>query len=290
MDVGICLPYMERDLEREHLLEWCRAADQGPFSSLQCGERITGPTIEMATTLGAAAALTERVRIVPSLYVLPMHSSVRAAKQIATLDVISGGRVEVVVGVGGREVDYRALGAPFAHRHARMDEQVAEMKRVWAGESLLEGVDPVGPAPVQAGGPRVLAGAMGPKALARAARWADGVYAWSGGGEPGEIERAFASVRAAWKEAGREEEPRLVGGFWFSLSDDAAADLERYVFEYLAVFGEAAARAIAKTARRSNPEAIRESLAGYEAAGAHEAVLVPATHHPHEIHRVSNCL
>ena len=101
MDVGVCLPYMERDLSRERLLSWCRAIDEGPFSSLSCGERITGHTIEMVTTLGAAAAVTERVRIVPSLYVLPMHSAVRAAKEIATLDLISNGRVTVTVGVGG---------------------------------------------------------------------------------------------------------------------------------------------------------------------------------------------
>ena len=76
VDVGICLPYMERDLSRERLLAWCRSIEEGPFSSLSCGERITGYTIEMRTALGAAAAVTDRVRIVPSLYVLPMHSAV----------------------------------------------------------------------------------------------------------------------------------------------------------------------------------------------------------------------
>ena len=105
MDIGVCLPYMERDLDRERIQAWCRAIDDGPFSSLSCGERITGYTIEMRTTLAFAAAVTERVRIVPSLYVLPMHSAVWAAKEIATLDVLSGGRVTVTVGVGGREVD-----------------------------------------------------------------------------------------------------------------------------------------------------------------------------------------
>ena len=97
MDVGICFPYMERDLSRDVALAWFRAVDEGPFSSLSCGERITGYTVEMVTTLGAAAAVTERVRIVPTLYVLPMHSAVRAAKEIATLrkrvnDLALGGR------------------------------------------------------------------------------------------------------------------------------------------------------------------------------------------------------
>ena len=118
MEVGICLPYMERDFGREEILGFCRSVDQGPWSSLSCGERITGYTLEMRNMLAAAAAVTERVRIMPSLYVLPMHSAVWAAKEIATLDVLSAGRVTVCVGVGGREVDYAAVGAPFAKRHA----------------------------------------------------------------------------------------------------------------------------------------------------------------------------
>jgi alkanesulfonate monooxygenase SsuD/methylene tetrahydromethanopterin reductase-like flavin-dependent oxidoreductase (luciferase family) len=109
MDVGICLPYMKRGLTRETLLGFARAIEAGPFASLSCGERITGPTVDLPTTLAAAAAVTSRVRIVPTLYVLPLHDAVKAAKEIATLDVLSGGRVEVTVGVGGRPKDYRAV-------------------------------------------------------------------------------------------------------------------------------------------------------------------------------------
>ena len=133
MEIGVCLPYMERDFDRERLLAWCARIDSGPFSSLSCGERIIGHTLEMRTTLAAAAVLTSRVRIVPSLYVLPMHSAVWAAKEIATLDLLSAGRVTLTVGVGGREHDYRAVGASFARRHERMDEQVARMRQIWRG-------------------------------------------------------------------------------------------------------------------------------------------------------------
>ena len=80
METGICLPYMERHYGRDEVLAWCREIDSGPFSSLSCGERITGYTLEMRTLLAAAAALTSRVRIMPSLYVLPMHSALWAAK------------------------------------------------------------------------------------------------------------------------------------------------------------------------------------------------------------------
>lgn len=287
MDVGVCLPYMEHDLDRERVRGWCRAIEDGPFESLSCGERITGYTIEMRTTLAFAAGVTERVRIVPSLYVLPMHSAVLAAKEIATLDVLSGGRVTVTVGVGGREVDYRAVGASMERRHARMDEQVACMRRIWAGEPPAAGLDAVGPRPVQPGGPPIHAGVMGPKALRRAAAWADGVYMWSGNGVGAEIEGSIERVDRAWQEAGRADAPRRVAGFWFSLADNAEQRLSAYVYEYIKVLSEDGARAMAKMMNRSTPDAVRESLDAMEAAGCDEVFLVPATSDLADIERVS---
>jgi len=287
MDVGVCLPYMERDLDRERISAWCRAIDDGPFSSLSCGERITDYTIEMRTTLAFAAALTERVRIVPSLYVLPMHSAVWAAKEIATLDVLSGGRVTVTVGVGGRETDYRAVGASMERRHARMDEQVATMRRIWAGEPPEKGLDEVGPRPVQAGGPPIHAGVLGPKAIRRAAAWADGVYMWSGNGVGAEIERAIGAIDAAWSEAGRDERPRRVAGFWFSIAENSQERLSAYVYDYIKVLSEDGARAMAKMMNRSTPDAVNESLDAMEAIGCDEVYLVPATSDLAEIERAS---
>src|ERR671922_156315 len=97
------------------------------------------------------------------------------ARALAAVDRLSNGRLTVGVGVGGREHDYRAVGAPFGRRWQRMDDAVAAMRAVWAGEPPFAGADPVGPPPVQPGGPPLVAGVMGPKALARAARWAAGV-------------------------------------------------------------------------------------------------------------------
>ena len=287
MEVGICLPYMERDFGRQQILDFCRRVDQGPWASLSCGERITGYTLEMRSMLAAAAAVTERVRIMPSLYVLPMHSAVWAAKEIATLDVISGGRVTLCVGVGGREVDYAAVGASFSRRHARMDEQIEAMRQVWSGQPPLEGGDEVGPRPVQAHGPKILAGAMGPKAMRRAAEWADGVYTFSMGGHPEEIRRMLDMADAAWAEAGRKTPPRKLGGFWFSLSDDAENALKSYVHQYLAVFGDAAARSIAKTMTRFTADRVQDSIEGLHEAGCDEVVLSPCTADPVELDRTT---
>jgi len=288
MEVGVCLPYMKQGLDRATLLGFARAVEAGPFASLSCGERITGPTVDLATTLAAAAAVTSRVRIVPTLYVLPLHDAVKAAKEIATLDVLSNGRVAVTVGVGGRPNDYRAVSAPFERRHARMDEQVAQMRAIWRGEPPCEGADPVGPAPVQAGGPPLYAGVMGPKATARAARWADGVYVWSGNGVKSEIAHLLAQTDRAWQAAKRSKVPRRIGGFWYSLAaKDPLAKLQAYVYDYVSYFGEAPARGMAKAMDRATPDAVRQSLDDLEAAGCDEVFLVPATAELAEVERAA---
>src|SRR5207302_8638331 len=129
----------------------------------------------LTVQIAAAAALTGRVRLSTTLIVLPAHDAVQVAKDMASVDQLSNGRLTVGVGVGGREHDYRAIGGDFTRRWQRMDEQVAEMRRIWAQEPPFEGADPVGPPPVQPGGPPIAAGVMGPKAMARAAKWAIGV-------------------------------------------------------------------------------------------------------------------
>ena len=287
MKVGVCLPYMERELDRDIMLYWMRAIDNGPFESLTCGERITSYTVEMRTILGAAAAVTERVRIVPSLYVLPMHNAVWAAKEIATLDVMSNGRVTLCVGVGGRPMDYEAVGASFEKRHARMDEQIAAMKKIWQGVPPLEGGDPVGPTPVQAGGPPILAGTMGPKATRRAAEWADGLYMWSGNGQKHEIDKMIKQADACWEDAGRDTKPTRITGFWASLADNAAERLPAYVYDYIKVLSPEFAAAMSKGMDRCTPDRINASLDAMEELGCEETYLVPATCDLADIDRLS---
>ena len=283
MKIGLCFPYTQEDLTREVMLDWFRRVDEGPFSTLSCGERLVGPSVDMMALLAAAAAVTERVRIVPSLYVLPMHSAIKVAKHAATLDLISGGRTTITVGVGGRIHDYMCMEKEPIRRQARMAEQVAEIRRIWAGEIPFEGAEPVGPQLVQPGGPPILAGVMGPKAIERAAHWADGVYSWSGNGVAKEMEEQQARVMAAWQKAGREEPPERVAGFWYSLAPNADEKLKAYVYKYIKVMGEAPARAMAKGVDRSSQDAVRASLDAYEELGVEECWLSSATAETAEI-------
>jgi alkanesulfonate monooxygenase SsuD/methylene tetrahydromethanopterin reductase-like flavin-dependent oxidoreductase (luciferase family) len=277
MKIGLCFPYTQENPSRDVMLDWFRRVDAGPFSTISCGERMVGPSVDMMALLGAAAAVTQRVRIAPTLYVLPMHPAVKVAKHAATLDVISGGRTTITVGIGGRVHDYRCMEKEPMRRYARMDEQVAQIRRIWAGELPFEGTEPVGPPPVQPGGPPILAGVTGPKGIQRASKWADGVYSWSSNGEGTEIEKQRDLVTAAWDAAGRDSAPQRVAGFWYSLAPDADAKLKAYVYKYIKVIGEPAAKYMASIVDRSSPDAVREALDAYEALGIEECWLNSAT-------------
>lgn len=291
MKIGICLPYMKAGLTRDDYLRWFRAIDEGPFSSLSCGERVHGPTYDMRVLLSAAAAMTSKVEITPTLYVLPMHNAVRVAKEIATLDILSGGRVnKVALGYGGRELDYQAVGARFQGRYGRMDRQVAEMRQVWDGQAVVDGGGPIGPSPTRPGGPQLLAGAMGPKSIERCAQWAQGLYAWSGNGEQDELERSFAMADAAWERAGQAQRPYRLGGFWYTLAEDGQRKLYDYVYNYLAIAGPEIATMMAQSVHRSSADAVAEALDNAEAAGCEELFLVPATAEIAEVERVAEII
>jgi alkanesulfonate monooxygenase SsuD/methylene tetrahydromethanopterin reductase-like flavin-dependent oxidoreductase (luciferase family) len=259
-------------------VDWARAIDAGPFSSVSAGERVTFSNPEMVATLAACAAVTERVRIFANLWVLPQHPMPMVAQQIGTLDQLSDGRLDVAVGVGARDDDYRALGADLRNRHSRLDAQVAELGSLLAGEPPFEGADPVGPGVVQRGGPQILAGAIGPKAMRRAARWADGVSGFSIAGDAAEIGKVNALAETCWQEAGRDERPRTVNGTFVAVGiPDSAETLHAFAARYLSFLGPKLADAIASTARTSTPDALHAVLDGAEEAGCDEMIVVPAT-------------
>ncbi|NCY17377.1 MAG: LLM class flavin-dependent oxidoreductase, partial [Actinobacteria bacterium] len=129
MEISMTMPTMVPH-DRADTLAWCRAVDDGPWASLAIPERITYPSHAWTVELAAAAALTERVRLWTTIIVLPAHDAVDVAKQLASVDRLSDGRLTVGVGVGGREHDYRAIGGSFERRWSRMDQQVATMRRI----------------------------------------------------------------------------------------------------------------------------------------------------------------
>ena len=281
MQIGVALPQMAPGYGPATTLDWARRIDSGPFSSVSVGERVTFSNPEMVATLGACAAVTERVQVLANLWVLPQHPTAMVAQQIGTLDQLSDGRLEVAVGVGGREHDYRALGAEFTRRHQQLDDKVAELQSLLAGEPPFEGADPVGPACVQPGGPIILAGAMGPKAMRRAARWADGISGFSIAGDAEEIAAAGALADRCWAEAGRTTTPRKVSGCFTALGvTDASEALRSFTARYLGFLGPELAELVAGSVRAASPEVLAAILDDAEQAGCDEFILVPAVTDP----------
>ncbi|MFT4518591.1 MAG: alkanesulfonate monooxygenase SsuD [Halioglobus sp.] len=291
MKIGICLPYMKAGLTRDDYMAWFRAIDDGPYHALSCGERVHGPTYDMRVLLSVAAGATSRIEITPTLYVLPMHSATRVAKELATLNILSGGRLKTVsIGYGGRQKDYEAVGATFKGRYVKMDRQVEEMRKVWRGDEIVDGGGMIGPAISEAEQPRLLAGAMGPKSIERCAQWADGLYAWSGNGETVELNNTFAMADAAWERAERKQKPYRMGGFWYTLAQDGQQKLYDYVYEYLAIAGPEIATMMAESVHRSSADAVNEAIDNAEAAGCEELFMVPATADIAEIDKLSDIL
>lgn len=292
MNVGMNLPVMVPGLSRELVRQWCRRIDAGPYSSIAAGERITFPNPEIMVTLAMAAAWTERVKIGFHVLVPPMHSAAMLAKQVATVDVLSGGRVCLGVGVGAREEDYRAVGAIWdSSLLKRLEAGVREMKSIWDGTHRVENATrPIEPVPLQKNGPPILAGVLMPQAIARVAHWADGVTGFSFEPSAEDIAMRFDGARQAWKDAGRTTPPRLVTGFWFALGENPNEQIGSYLERYLAFMGEGSGRALAPSIRATSPKALRDALLMCRDLGADEVLLVPTTSDPEEAERAAEVI
>jgi len=277
MKVGLALPTMAAGWTRATWIDWCRVADEGPFASISTGERITFHNPEILTALAACAALTTRTRVMTNVVVTPWHATTLLAKQLATIDVISEGRLDVGIGVGARGQDYASLGASMARRHDRVDEQAAELRRLWSGEPPVPGAPPLGPPTVQPGGPDLYSGALGPLATARAARWARGITGFSLNLDVDEINRAITMTEEAWAAAGRTDRPRFLTACFYSLGEDAPGVLERFAYAYFEVFGREIAEMMAPATALHSAGALSDALHRVATeTRTDEVILVPA--------------
>src|ERR671911_1918857 len=137
MDVGIGLPAAIAGVGRDQLLEWARRAEARDFSSLGTIDRIVYDNYDPLVALAAAAAVTERIRLATTILIAPYRSNgALVAKQAASLDRLSNGRLVLGVAVGGREDDYAASGVDFHTRGKRFEEMLQQWQGVWAGKSF----------------------------------------------------------------------------------------------------------------------------------------------------------
>jgi probable F420-dependent oxidoreductase len=180
------------------------------FNVAHVFDRIGGkPYYEPLTILSFVAARTTRVRLGTSVLVLPYHNPIRLAKTAATLDVLSGGRLILGVGVGAIENEMQAMGTPFAERGAFTDEAIAVMRTLWTEE------DPrydgkyshfasmtFSPRPLQKPSIPIVIGGVSRAAIRRAAQLGDG---WQPIGlSPEALRQGIASLHEELRACGRD--------------------------------------------------------------------------------------
>ncbi len=284
MDIGIGLPATIPGTKGSLVLDWAKRVDSAPFSSLGVLDRIVYPNYEALITLAAAAAVTSRVRLMTTVLLAPLRGGGVLAKQAATIDALSEGRLTLGLGVGGREDDFQAAPAPFHDRARRFEEQLDLMKRVWSGEPVSEEVGPVGPPPAQEGGPELLIGGYSPTPIRRVGRWADGFI--SGGvPDPEQVRQMFDLAKESWREEEREGRPRLVATLYYALGPNAARGGD-YIRDYYSYFGPGAddmARSIP-----SSPEAVEELIRGFGEVGADEVICWPTVAELDQVDRLAD--
>lgn len=208
MDIGLFVPLSAYNSNPGFLRTLGQAAEERGFESLWAPEHVVlfdeyesrypyspdgkfpggGDTglLDPLTALTYLAAVTERIRLGTSICLVPQRNPVYTAKQVADLDVLSGGRVEFGVGIGWLKEEFDALNVPFARRGQRTDEYLQVMKSLWTEEtSTFEGelyeLPPcrMYPKPVQTPHPPILVGGESDAALRRAARYGQGWFTFN---------------------------------------------------------------------------------------------------------------
>jgi alkanesulfonate monooxygenase SsuD/methylene tetrahydromethanopterin reductase-like flavin-dependent oxidoreductase (luciferase family) len=272
MDVAVGLPNAVPGTTGDHLTEWARRAEVRGFSSLGTIDRIAYPNIEPLTALAAAAAVTERIGLATTVLLGPLRENpVALAKQVASIQAISGGRMTLGIGLGGRDDDYEIAGIETGTRGKDLDAMLERIWELWKGEEM---------GPNTASHPRVLVGGSVEASFKRAARFGDG---WIAAGAPAEqFAQWLPEFESTWAESGRSEQPRNAALAYFSLGDKAEEDARAYLTDYYAWLGEDTANFIAGSAAK-DAETVQQYLTAFEEAGCQELFFFPSSSDPQQV-------
>jgi alkanesulfonate monooxygenase SsuD/methylene tetrahydromethanopterin reductase-like flavin-dependent oxidoreductase (luciferase family) len=276
MDIAIGSPATIPGVTRDQHLEWARRADAKGFSSLGVIDRIAYPNLEPLIALTAAAAVTERIRFFTAILLGPTRQTAVLAKQAASLDVLSNGRLTLGIAPGGRQDDFEHAGFDFSTRGKRFDQQLAELKGIWSDDEIV-------PRPVQDGGPPLMLGGTVEASYRRTAQWGDG---WIAGGLPPDmVKEHIANVKQAWEAAGREGEPRIGALAYYALGDNAQEAAESYLKDYYGFLGDYADQIVGAAAK--DADTIKQYVGGFEAIGVDELIFFPCDPDPDQVDRLA---
>ena len=285
MLLGVTLPM--RAFDGNELLDWAEAVEDGPFDSISCGERLAYENHDPLIAMAAIAGATQRVLLTTGVNVLPLHREVIFAKQCASLDRLSNGRFRLGIGVGPREQDFAVAQVSWHDRAPRFEEQLATMRRVWAGEPPFEGTEPVGPPPTRPGGPEIHIGGFAPAALRRCGRLADGLRSFDFAPDPTIHLERYAVVTEAWEQAGRSGRPKLIGSTYFALGPDARQVYDDSMRPYYG-YDDAMMEWASEDTALVTPTAIIDAVRRFEDAGIDEMCFTAASlQGPESVHRLA---
>src|SRR5262245_18683749 len=224
MKLGICLPHYGRPIEVGRMLEVVRRAEDRGLDSVWVTDHGIVPEqanviyredmLDPLAVLPWLAGVTHRVALGTSVVILPYRSPIPVAKLLASVDVLSGGRLIVGAAVGWLEGEFEALGVPFRERASRADEALELFRALWTEEypaiqtarHRLAGLK-ASPMPLQKPRPPILIGGSTQAAFRRVARLGDGWHASSV--NPTGFRAGALAVTNYWKEAGRPGTPDL---------------------------------------------------------------------------------
>lgn len=225
-------------VDPDTLTRRARLAEEAGFEALWVGDHVAlpaglpdssyQPRLEALVALTYMAAVTTQVRLGAAVIVLPQRQPVLLAKQLTSIDVLSGGRLTVGVGVGYVEAELRALGASLADRGARTDEYLAAMRVLWdeptpafEGRYLSFAGVLQRPRPVQRPHPPIVIGGHSPAALRRAVERGDGWFGWDL-----DVDATAAALARLREAASRHERPAELGTLEISIAPPVTPSLE----------------------------------------------------------------
>jgi len=269
---------------RPEILRAARRVEELGFDSIWVGDHVSFyvPILESLTLLSFVAAATERVRLGSGVYLLPLRHPTITAKVAATLDVLSGGRLDLGVGVGGEfPAEFGACGVPVNERGRRANEAIEVLRKLWTGETVEHrgksfsfGPVTLAPGPIQTGGPPIIVGGRKPPAFRRAGRLGDGYISHMCSAEM--YAANLDAIRGYARDAGRTEVPFRTDCFIFTiLDDDYDAALARAAGTLQMIYNRPFEDAARKYCLLGRPEDCLEQLASFVASGARRFVLSP---------------
>lgn len=284
MDIGIGLPNTVQDTSGRQLLAWAQAAEEAGFAGLATIGAVEYPGYEELTALAAAAAVTERIGLFTNVLIAPARSAAELAKQAATVDQISQGRLTLGLGVGWRASDFALTGRDFASRGRDFDAMLRDLTAAWAGEPLLDGTRPVTMPPTRQGGVPIVVGGHGDDAVRRVVEHGVG---WTAGGMPPDaVAGKVQEVRSAWQAAGRDGRPTISALAYFALGEEAVAAADAYIRSYYAPMGADAVEMIAGSVLATE-DAVAGAISAFADAGVDTFYLDPGHGDPEQVRRLA---